>query len=153
MKPGIRLTTLIGVFCSMLAVGLAVRSDNAGIVRKVHAKDGCSLDTLQGSYLVTGRADAPNGILDPSFPRVHLAVWNFDGQGNVSGFATASDGGKILRRTPIAATYTLDSDCTGTFTFVPGMPGWELFVTSDGKKGRTLNLNEGTIATRSFERR
>ena len=63
----------------------------------------------------------------------------------------AQDGGS--RRTPVTATYTLDSDCTGTFTFVPGMPGWELVVTSDGKEGRTLNLNEGTIGTRSFERR
>jgi hypothetical protein len=153
MKPSIRLMTLIGVFCGMLAVGLTVRSDKAGNVRTVHAKDVCSLDTLQGSYLVTGRGDAPIGSMDSSFPRVTLAVWNFDGQGNMSGFGTASNGGKISRRTPLTATYTLDSDCTGTLTFTPGMPGWELFVTSDGKVGQTLNLNEGTIGTRSFERR
>jgi hypothetical protein len=80
-------------------------------------------------------------------------VWNFDGQGNVSGFGTFSAGGTIVRRQPVTATYTLDSDCTGTFTFVPGMPGWELVVTRDGSEGRTLSLTPGTIATRHFKRR
>jgi hypothetical protein len=79
-------------------------------------------------------------------------VWNFDGQGHMSGFGTASSGGTIARRVPLTATYTLDSDCTGTFTFGSGA-GWELFVTSDGSEGQTLNLNPGTIATRSFKRR
>jgi hypothetical protein len=135
------------------AVGLAIRSgDAAGFVPQEHAKERCSVDTVRGSYLVTGRGEAPIGVQNASFPSVTLAVWNFDGRGNLSGFGTFSNGGTIGRRVPVTATYTLDSDCTGTFTFGSGA-GRELFVASDGSEGETLNLNTGTIATRSFKRR
>lgn len=158
-----RNTTLTGVvFASMLVVGLAIRSDRAGLVPKVHAQNqnqqGCSLATLSGSYLVTGTGDAsvvatesPN---PPSgFPLKTIAIWNFDGQGNMSGFATASAGGTIHYRVPVQATYTLDPDCTGTFMFSQGGAGWELFVTTNGNEGQLLNLNKGDIGTRSIKRR
>ncbi len=143
MKRNIKSIIFAVFFASMFVLGL---------VGNAQAQE-CSLETLLGDYLVTGRGDTRSDLPNPNFPVVTLAVWNFDGEGNVSGFATSSRGGEITRRADVTATYTLDSDCTGTFTFVPGMPGWELFVTRDGSEGATLNLNAGTIATRSFKRR
>jgi hypothetical protein len=152
MNRTITLTTVM-VASLVAAVGLAIRSGNAaGFVPQEHEKERCSVATLRGSYLVTGRGEAPIGDQNANFPTVTIAVWNFDGRGNMSGFGTASAGGTITRRLPLTATYTLDSDCTGTFQFGSGA-GWELFVTSDGSEGETLNLNTGSIGTRSFKRR
>jgi hypothetical protein len=152
MNRTITLTTVM-VASVVAALCLAIRSGNAaGFVPQEHAKERCSVETLRGSYLVAGRGEAPIGEQNANFPTVTIAVWNFDGRGNMSGFGTASAGGTITRRLPLTATYTLDSDCTGTFQFGSGA-GWELFVTFDGSEGETLNLNTGSIATRSFKRR
>jgi hypothetical protein len=120
----------------------------------VHAQEGCSVATLQGEYLVTGKADHPSGQPDHTFPRVMIAVWTFDGAGNMYGLNTSSDGGVIRRRSPIAATYDLDSDCNGTLTFLgASMSEWELFVNTDGSGSETLRLTDGTISTRSLRKR
>jgi hypothetical protein len=160
MKRNITLTAV--VLATFLAVGQAIRSDHVGLVPRVYAQDqnqqGCSLATLSGSYLVTGTGDVPIPAAESAnppaeFPVKTIAIWNFDGQGNMSGFGTSSSGGHIRRRLPLQATYTLDSDCTGTFTFSEGGAGWELFVTTNGNEGQLLNLNPGSIGTRSFKRR
>ena len=157
MKRSITLTTVMVIFTSMLALGLAMRS--AGLVPKVHAQNqdqrGCSLATLYGSYLVTGTGDATDDLAQHlNFPIKTIAIWNFDGRGNMSGIGTTSNGGTIHYREALQATYTLDPDCTGRFTFSPQTGvGWELFVSTDGNEGELLNLNQGTIGTRSIKRR
>jgi hypothetical protein len=86
------------------------------------------------------------------FGLVTLAVWNFDGEGNVSGFAASSAGGVIVRRAPVTATYTLDSDCIGTLTFEAAQAHWDIVVTR--KKERTyIRVDDGTIATRYIKKR
>jgi hypothetical protein len=70
MKRSITLTTVMIIFTSMLAVGLAMRS--AGLVPKVHAQNqhqqGCSLATLYGSYLVTGTGIVlPENVISARF--------------------------------------------------------------------------------------
>jgi hypothetical protein len=148
------LVILLGVVIVLLLGFIIGEHALRSIVPAAHADEECSVNTLQGSYLVTGRADPQNGAVNSTFPREHLAVWNFDGQGNMSGFATASDGGTITYRQPVTATYTLDSNCTGKLMFVPGGgEGWELIVTHEGSEGRLLSLNSGSIATRSIKRR
>jgi hypothetical protein len=82
-----------------------------------------------------------------------LAVWNFDREGNVSGFATSSAGGVILRRAPVTATYTLDSDCTGPLTFEAAQAHWDIVVTRDGREGAYIRVDDGTIATRYIKKR
>lgn len=153
-------TLVVLSIASMFVLGLVCRiptglvSTRLAMPQVVHAQEGCSVASLHGEYLMTGRSDNRSGSPDPTMPRVMIAVWIFDGQGNLSGFETTSAGGEIRRRSPVAATYTLDPDCTGTLTFSgASMSEWELFITTDGSAGETLRLTDGTIATRSFKKR
>ncbi len=100
MKRTIALLIFAVIFASMLVVGLVFRSGNAGLVPNVQAKEkGCTLATLQGDYLVTSAAQARfDQSDDPTFPRVSAGVNTFDGEGHMSGFNTASQGGQITRR-------------------------------------------------------
>ncbi len=122
MKKTVALITLgivsVFVFGLLRNVPTAVSPRRLIAPPVVHAQGGCSVATLQGEYLVTGRAVNPSGQSDPTFPRVMIAVWTFDGAGNMSGLNTTSEGGLIRRRALVAATYALDSDCNGTLTFL-----------------------------------
>ncbi len=128
-----------------------------GILSNVGAQE-CSVATLDGDYLVTGGAQArADQADDPTYPRVVVSEWTFDGEGNQSGFATMSHGGQIIYRQPTTATYTLDSDCVGVLTFAAG-PQWHLVVTKDGSEGAALRIDvdemgRGSIATRAFKKR
>ena len=138
---------------SLLSVMLLTAALGLGLVGSVQAQEECSVATLQGDYLVTGGAQARvDQRDDPMFPVVSVAVNIFDGAGDMSGFATQSLGGVIRQRVPIAATYTLDADCTGTLTFGGGSH-WEIFVTRDGREGAYIRVDDGFIATRSIKKR
>ena len=142
------------VFATMLVVGLVFRSANGGLVRSAQAGErGCRLDTLQGEYLYTGRADRAPDDPATTFPRVFAGVWTFDGEGNLTQFETFSGGGQIFRRVTRPATYTLDSDCTGTLHFLDTGANYDLFVSRDGSEGNAVRYDDGHIATRSFKRR
>ena len=121
----------------------------------------CSNETLSGRYIFTGR-----GYIEPIEPgveRVHYGYLEFDGQGHVSGKQTSSRGGRIGRE-ELSGSYTLGTDCAGTLTFSHvSKPGtdtygvgvdihWDMFVTSDGRKGNLIRTDEGTMAVRSFEK-
>ena len=151
MKRTITPTILVIVFASLFVWSL-ISNVQAPNVQASEEPRGCGQRTLRGEYLLTGRADrAPN---DPAtnFPRVFAGVWTFDGAGNLSQFATESFGGQINRRVTLLATYTLDSDCTGTLHFETGA-NWDLFTNRNGSEGNAVRYDEGFIATRSFKRR
>ena len=153
MKRSIALFIFVVVFASMLVVGLVFRSGNAGLVPNMQAKEkGCTLDTLEGEYLFTGRADRAPGQPETNFPLVIAGVYTFDGAGNLSSFFTVSAGGNILRGQTITGTYTLESDCSGTLHFEDGR-NFDLFVSRDGSEGNAIRTDNGTIVTRSFKKR
>jgi len=72
MKKTITFITL-GIV-SVFALGLVHKVPTAVTRRMlitppvVHAQEGCSVATLQGEYLVSGRADHPSGQPDPTIP-------------------------------------------------------------------------------------
>ena len=138
---------------SLLLVPLLSGTLGLGLVGNVQAQEECSVATLQGDYLVTGAAEARvDQRDDPTYPRRVMAVWNFDGQGNMSAFNTVSLGGEI-RRDSVNATYTVDSDrCTATLTFEGG-GHFDLFITRDGSEGAAIRVDDGFIATRSIKKR
>jgi hypothetical protein len=112
----------------------------------------CSVATLFGDYLFTGNADAPMYEHIPMFPRVFAGVYTFDGEGNMSGVASQSRGGVTVTKIPVRATYTLDSDCTGTLTFHPDEQHFDIFIAQDGDEGNFIRVDAGTIATRAITR-
>ena len=77
---------------------------------------------LSGSFEGAGGiggllARTDNGQLNGSGPAAH-AYYHADGNGNVTGSGTSSLNG-VISFPVITATYTLNSDCTGTLTSVP----------------------------------
>jgi hypothetical protein len=118
------------------------------------AEKKCTVETLKGQYVFTGRGFIE--ALEPGVQRMHYGFFNFDGSGKFTGKQSSSRGGKIGRE-KLEGTYTLGSDCSGTmsFSFV-GNPRsethWDVYVTSDGRKGHMIRMDEGNMAVRSFEK-
>jgi len=143
MKP--ILMTMSLVIAGMIVPGVA----NAG-EKKNHDEE-CSAATLYGDYLFTGRADAPAYAHTTGLPSVFAGVFTFDGESKMSGVSSQSRGGAIAVRKNVAATYTLDSECTGTITFSGGEK-FDLFIARDGTEGNFIRVDEGNIATRTIKK-
>jgi hypothetical protein len=107
------------------------------------ASQACSVEKLQGHYVFMGQG-----------ANVHYGAFDFDGAGKFSGKQTSLRDYTSLQREALTGTYHLDSDCTGTM-ILEGQQGgpahWDVFVTSDGKKGRMIRTDAGTSGVRSFE--
>ena len=118
------------------------------------AEGRCTVGALKGQYVFVGRGFIE--ALEPGVQRMHYGFFNFDGSGKLTGKQSSSRGGKIGRE-KLEGTYTLESDCSGTmsFSFV-GNPRsethWDVYVTSDGRKGHIIRMDEGNMAVRSFEK-
>lgn len=137
----------------LLSIGLATHAATP--------EQQCSNGSLIGRYIFTGR-----GYIEPIEPgveRAHYGYFEFDGHGNVIGKQSSSRGGRIGQEN-LAGTYVLNADCAGTLTFHHvARPGtetygtgvdthWDMYVTSDGRKGNLIRTDAGTMAVRSFEK-
>jgi hypothetical protein len=106
-------------------------------------QQGCSVGMLQGRYVFTGQ-----GI------NLHSGAFDFDGGGNFSGKQTSVRHTAANQRETLHGTYTLDADCTGAMVMdgqLGGTAHWDVFVTPDGKKGRMIRTDAGTMGVRTFE--
>jgi len=86
-----------------------------GMSPTVQASDkGCSNATLRGSYAQngTGAVTAPP---DQAGPFANVGTLIFDGNGGVTGSLVVSSNGSSSPVTE-TGTYTVNSDCTGTYT-------------------------------------
>jgi hypothetical protein len=112
-----------------LALG-AVPSANAA------SNKGCSVATLKGTI-----ADRDSGYLTspPAFagPFAGVNLETFDGKGGLTGSGVSSINGNIVPGT-FQGTYTVNADCTGTYTVQNslGLTIHAYFVIADG--GNTL---------------
>jgi hypothetical protein len=85
------------------------------IAPSVQASDkGCSNNTLRGSYAQTG-----TGVItappDQAGPFANVGTLVFDGNGGLTGALVVSSNGSSSSATE-TGTYTVNSDCTGTYT-------------------------------------
>jgi hypothetical protein len=132
----------------LAALALALPSGNTP------AEEKCTAATLNGRYVFTGRGFIE--ALEPGVQRMHYGVFTFDGSGKVTGKQSSSRGG-TLGRERFEGTYTLEGDCSGTmsFSFVANPRSethWDVYVTSDGRKGHMIRMDDGNMAVRSFEK-
>ena len=107
------------------------------------AQEQCSVGKLQGRYVFTGQGS-----------NVHYGAFDFDGAGQFSGKQTSVRYKTSIQREALNGTYTLEADCTGTLTLEGQLGGpahWDVFVTSDGKKGRMIRTDAGASGVRTFE--
>jgi len=123
-----------------LALGLAPMA-------KAERKE-CSVATLEGSFVRrdTGFVTAPPTIAGP-LAGVHLLV--FSGYGTFTSAGFASLNGNVSESTG-TGTYTVTSDCRGTYTSVSstGRTGTAFFVIADnGNEIHILPTNTGASIT------
>jgi hypothetical protein len=117
---------------SILATALALAA-----MPTANAKDkSCSNSTLNGTYGALIRGSASN------IPFAALDVVTADGNGNLSGTGTIAYNGAISQNVPISASYSINSDCSGSVRFSSGTTQ-SLVITRSGDEVqfiRTDNL-------------
>jgi hypothetical protein len=129
-----------------LALGIAptAKADNKG----------CSNLTLKGTfaYTSTGFITAPPAFAGP-FAEAGTQI--FDGRGGTTAAVTLSQNGNILPVT-ITGTYTVNPDCTGTFTLQVSpidVTVHVFFVIDDSGNGfQAIETDPGLVITRIARR-
>jgi hypothetical protein len=120
----------IGVLVSVgfFTAAQAFADDNDGATK-------CTVKTLKGRYLFA----APATLFPPAFGVTEPSVGNaagyhiFDGNGHGQDFVTFTINGKVQPvPSPNPLTYTLNSDCTGTYTVLPSGPDFDIFISPNG---------------------
>lgn len=87
---------------------------------------GCSLSTLKGTYEVFGQGTDTSmtipipGFPSPPFPGAHVGIFTADGAGHFSGKDTEKVD-VVAAPTTFTATYTVNPDCTVSFTITDSM--------------------------------
>jgi hypothetical protein len=130
----------------------AVAALALGIAPMAQASNkGCSNVTLKGTfaYTSTGVITAPPDLAGPV---AEVGTQTFDGQGGTTATAMLSSNGTILPLA-ITGTYTVNDDCTGTFTLQVVSPFQAtinvFFVIDDSGSGfQAMETNDGFVITR-----
>ena len=102
----------------------------------------CNLQTLKGRYLFAWSG----AILPPAFGVTEqtfggaAGYHTFNGDGTGTDTVTVRVGATIFLENVVAPiTYTVNSDCTGTYTVnAPGYPSFDLFIAPDGSEIATF---------------
>src|ERR1700704_6876730 len=154
MKIRIALGTLVAV-----AALIAVRATfPGGTLPKVHAQEdarerkGCSVDTLEGRYGLTFSGLLKRGAVPAPItaytPVSGGGLVTFDGDGNLSASETVSVGGQIVP-VNVPGTYTVNSDCTGTFITTPNAH-LNLVILRNGREIQAVNTVPGSVILDNF---
>ena len=130
-----------------VVVSLGVEQGYAG-----ERAERCSLATLNGQYLF-----AESGTLfPPAFGVTKQSIGNsagfhiFNGDGTGTDFVTFSVNGIDQHvPSPVAITYTLKPDCTGTLSVQNG-PNHDIFVAVHGSSLTSINTDPGRRVLRGL---
>ena len=115
----------------------------------------CTLATLNGQYLF-----AESGTLfPPAFGVTKQSIGNvagfhiLNGDGTGTDFVTFSVNGIDQHvPSPVATTYTLNPDCTGTLSVQNG-PNHDIFVAVDGSSLTSINTDPGVAFSGASQHR
>jgi ABC-type phosphate transport system substrate-binding protein len=125
-----------------VAVGIGAAQAYAG-----ETEGKCTLATLNGQYLFNGSGT----LFPPAFGVTSVSTGTsagfhiFNGDGRGTGFVTFSVNGIVeVSSSSSPITYTLNSDCTGTYQ-VPGTPAlhFDIFVAVDGSALTVIETDPG----------
>jgi hypothetical protein len=84
-----------------------------GNARQVRADDGCSNESLRGSYAIHGAGTVMSGPF--AGPAAFVGILRFDGTGHLEGAFTQrvnTAAGPTTLNVPIGGNYTVNPDCT-----------------------------------------
>jgi hypothetical protein len=134
----------IGIGVLVSAGPLAVGEGYAG---EDEAK--CTLATLQGQYLFAGPATLfppAFGVTTPTLA-ASAGFHIFNGNGTGTDFVTLTVMGINQNvPSPVPITYTLNPDCTGTYSVENG-PNLDIFVAVDGSALSVIEATPGVSAS------
>jgi len=102
--------------------------------------------TLRGTYMSMGGGTAV-GVGPVAF----IGTVYFDGNGGIINPYTVSFAGTISRAV-LKATYSVNSDCTATFTTTDGTQHFDMRVSPDGSKVDYIETDAGTVISGSGSR-
>jgi hypothetical protein len=161
MKRSITALTLILCFFSLLAFGMAFKTwkgdSSVGLVPSAQAKEkdhdenggscphNCSLRTLNGCFGFTF-----SGTILGLGPIAGIGAINYDGQGHATLTQTLNINGSGGIRDVVTATYTVNSDCTGSeiVTQTDGsLTHIDFVIVDHGKEILTLPTDPGSVIT------
>ena len=146
------LTALIALAAAATLVVLPTISKRN--VTAVHAQSGCSNATLTGNYGFSfGGFQIQHGT-QRSVPFYGAGLATFDGAGNASATFNFGLNGKITTNQPYTATYTVNSDCTGSVTATPGSGGdnFAFVILGSGAEVVAVDISTGETLTADFKR-
>lgn len=123
----------------------------------------CNNKLIAGNYGFTVQGNKLGGQ-GPTGPQVGVAMAEFDGKGGLTQIDTVTISGEVVAdftHTPATGTYTVNSNCTGTFTinFTDGRPPVvaNFVVVDNGLEIDTVVIsaggNQGILATSSIGKR
>jgi len=127
------------------------------------ASPACNNKLIVGNYGFTVQGNKLGGQ-GPTGPQVGVAMAEFDGQGGFTQIDTVTINGEVVSdftHPKATGTYTVNSDCTGTFTidFTDGRPPVvaNFVVVDSGSEIDTVVIsaggNQGILATSSIGKR
>jgi hypothetical protein len=134
----------------LMALGIGVLA-GAGLLAADPAypgvsKPGCTLATLNGQYLFAGSGT----LFPPAFGVKTTSVANSAGYHIFNGDGTGTDtvtftvnGINQNVPSPVAITYSLNADCTGTYAVHKG-PTFNIYVAVDGSELTVIDTGKGT---------
>jgi hypothetical protein len=145
----------IGVLISLglLTVEQGYADENDGAPK-------CTLATLKGRYLF---ASTTGTLLPPAFGVTEPSVASAAGYHIFNGNGTGKDYVTFILNgvdqhvpSPFDLTYTLNSDCTGTYSVLPlgqGLPTFDIFVSPNGDEMASINTDPGSTSSFTPSRR
>jgi hypothetical protein len=150
-----KIRVVLGTLVAVAALMALRATFPSGTLPKVHAqeeaKEGCSLETLEGRYGLTfsglttrGAVPAP---IDAFIPVIGGGLVTFDGEGHLSAAETVSVGGQISP-VNVSGTYTVNPDCTGSFA--TSHAHLNLVIVRDGKEILAVNEDQGNAVLDNF---
>ena len=137
--------------CTIAKTFTAIAAFALAMAPSMKAEDkGCTNATLRGTYAYTstGSAVAPPQIAGPA---AEVGTQTFNGGGSTTVNATLSSNGNFVQFNNITGTYTVNSDCTGTFALqlAPNFTLHVFFVIDSGGDGfQAIETEPGLVITR-----
>ncbi len=108
-----RTTHFLVAAVTALALGISPTADAAD--------KGCSNASLRGTFAYTSTGFITAASAGPVGPLAEVGTQTFDGNGKTTATATLTANGTIFQLT-ITGTYTVNPDCTGTFSLQATFP-------------------------------
>ena len=142
-----------------LCITVGLLTVEPGYAEEKEPEPMCTLETLKGRYLFaqSGTTLPPAfGVTEPT-PGHAAGFHIFNGDGTGTDIVTFRLGGvTVLENEVTPITYTVNADCTGSFT-VPNGPSFGLFIAPDGESIASIATeppgNEAADIARRVSRR